>query len=264
MIAFMQFNNWQRVVMLASTDEIYFDSRLGLAKQLEAASITVLTPVAFEPGNINEATLSHIRRSGTRIVFVLSYDAEAQAAASLAHRAGMTSGYAWLLPRSEVVPVPDLLGWLWVRPFLGSKVQAYAEQVSNYSRSHFDITVSPDSVDLEASVALHDAIMLYAYAATTVISNGGTIHDGEAVTAAVRNTSFTGVGGNRVVLNSDGDRIESYEVMNYVLGEGGVMSSVAVGVYSSTAKQYEAYDQAVKWPGKTMEVPADYFSGGHP
>ena len=63
-----------------------------------------------------------------------------------------------------------------------------------------------------------------------------------------------------MALDSNGDRIESYEVMNYVL-EGDAMSSVAVGMYDGTLQQYRAYEQAVRWPGNSTEVPADYFSG---
>ena len=44
-----------------------------------------------------------------------------------------------------------------------------------------------------------------------------------------------------MALDSNGDRIESYEVMNYVL-EGDAMSSVAVGMYDGTLQQYRAYE----------------------
>ena len=140
-------------------------------------------------------------------------------------------------------------------------MQTFAGQVSDYSKSHFNISISPDSVDLVFSAALHDAIMLYAHAATKLMSDGGNLQDGRAVTAAVRSTSFIGVGGTVVTLDSNGDRIESYEVMNYVLKEGDAMSSVPVGIFNSTKEQYSAYERAVVWPGNTLEVPMDYFSG---
>ena len=161
-----------------------------------------------------------------------------------------------------------MAGWLFFRPFLSfNGMQTFAKQVSDYSKLHFNAIVSPDSVDLTYSAALHDAIMLYAHAATKLMSDRGDLQDGEALTAAVRSTSFTGVGGTVVALDSNGDRIESYEVMNYILKEGNVlegddvMSSVAVGMFNSTQEQYSAYERQVVWPGKTLEVPADYFSG---
>ena len=46
-----------------------------------------------------------------------------------------------------------------------------------------------------------------------------------------------------------------------MLEAGDVMGSVAVGIFDATLKEYKAYKQVVVWPGKTMEVPADYFSG---
>ena len=107
---------------------------------------------------------------------------------------------------------------------------------------------------------LYDAIMLYAHAATTVVLEGGDLRDGEAVTAALRSTKFTGVGGSVVALDSKGDRIESYKVMSYV-AEGDVMSSVGVGFYNRTAQQYIEYERAVVWPGGATEVPVDYVAG---
>jgi hypothetical protein len=103
--------------------------------------------------------------------------------------------------------------------------------------------------------------MLYAHAATKVLLEGGDLNNGTAVTEAVRSTTFEGVGGSTVVLDEKGDRIASYEVMNYVLKAGNVMGSVAVGMFNSTLRQYKAYEQTVVWPGNTPEVPADYFSG---
>ena len=260
LIAFMQQNMWRKIAVVSSTESVWFETRLRLAKQLEDASITVLRPAAFEPESFTDATLGEIRRSGIRIVLVLSYDADAQSTALLAQREGMTNNYAWLVI-AEIIAVLEIAGWLWFRPFFRSDLEAFAKQVSDCSKSHFDIIVHADSVDLAYSVALYDAIMLYAHAATTLMSEGGNLHDGDAVTAAVRNTSFTGVAGTVVALDSSGDRIESYEVMNYVRKAGDVMSSVAVGMFDSSLQQYSAYERAVVWPGNTMQVPTDYVSG---
>jgi hypothetical protein len=103
--------------------------------------------------------------------------------------------------------------------------------------------------------------MLYAYSATRVMSEGGNLRDGEAVTVAVRNTTIEGVGGTVVALDSNGDRIELYEVISYVVKAGNVMRSVAVGMFDSMQWQYKAYERAVVWPGNTTEVPVDYSLG---
>ena len=71
------------------------------------------------------------------------------------------------------------------------------------------ISVSVDSVDITYSLALHEAIILYAHAATKVLSNGGDLRDGKAVAAAVRGTTFQPVVGQSIVsLDNNGDRIE--------------------------------------------------------
>ena len=100
------------------------------------------------------------------------------------------------------------------------------------------------------------AVMLYAHAATKVLLEGGNLYDGLAVTEAVRSTRFEGIAGV-VALNQQGDRIDSYEVMNYVLMEDGKVDSVPVGVYHSNLQQYKAYERAVVWPGSMTEVPSD-------
>ena len=213
LIAFTRHNKWRRLVFFTSTDEVYFDSGLSLAKQLEASGNEVLKPAAFEPGSLKDAMLTEIRRSGFRIVFVLAFDADTQTVASLAHREEMVTGFAWVTPGSEVLLVPALLGWIWVRPFLASgAMQAFALHVSHYSKSHFNITVSPESVDLTHSAALYDAIMLYTHAAMKVLSEGGDLQDGVAVTAAMRSTMFAGAGDQIVSLDIAGDQIE-YEII---------------------------------------------------
>jgi ABC-type branched-subunit amino acid transport system substrate-binding protein len=220
----------------------------------------VLKPAAFEPDDVKDSMLSAIRKSGFRIVFVLANEDDVHTLASLARRESMTTGWAWLVSE-ERTAVPAMAGWLSFRPCLASDMQAFAKQVSDYSKSHFDITVRPESVNLAYSVALYDAIMLYAHAATKVLSEGGDLHDGVAVTKAMQNVTFTGVGGSPVALDSKGDRIESYEVVNYVREVGDVLSRVAVGVFSATLKKYQAYGREVVWPGSSTLLPLDYVPG---
>ena len=156
----------------------------------------------------------------------------------------------------------DMHGWVYIaRLLLSERMQAFAKHVSDYSKSHFNISTSPDLVNLGYSTALYDAIMLYANAATKVMSEGGNLQDGKAVTVAVCNTTIEGAGGATVALDSKGDRMESYEVMNFVLDAGNMVGTVAVGLFDATLKEYKAYEQTVVWPGNTTEIPADYFSG---
>ena len=210
LIAFMKQNKWKRAVILCSTESLWLDSALGLQKQLKTAGMEVRRPAAFEPGSFKAATLREIRRlSGFRILLILSYDADAQSIASIAQQEGMTNGWGWLRPWAAVGSA-DMHGWLHIAQLLPSEgMLAFAKQVSDYSKSHFKVVSSPDSVDLAYSAALHDAVMLYAHAATAVMSKGGDLHNGRAVAAAVHSTKFTGVGGTVVALDSNGDRVES-------------------------------------------------------
>ena len=83
--------------------------------------------------------------------------------------------------------------------------------------------------------------------------------DGKAVTAAVRNTSFVGRENSVVALDKQGDRIESYMVLNYILAPDGVMRSVRVGLYNSTLHQYRS-EGTIVWPGDVAVCPPDFVN----
>ena len=226
LLLLLQHYKWKKVVVLMSAQTPWLESGLGQTNQLQAAGVEVFALTVFGDGFLESekgaalsplrpavlANLHEIKRSGIRIIFLLAYDVDIVAVASSAVVEGMTNETAWILMNAPVDGVTEQMqGWLYLRPLLPSEgIQDFAKQVSDYTKKYFNITTSPDSVDLAYSAALHDAILLYAHGATKVMSEGGDLRDGEAVTKAVRNTSFTGVGGSVVALDSRGDRIESY------------------------------------------------------
>ena len=259
-LALMKHYKWQKAAMLVGGG--LFDAGLGIYRELRNASIDVHSPALFEPGNFRAATLSEIRHSGHRVVILMALEEDVKTVTLRSAEEGMTNGWAWLVMSDRLQRTTQLQGWLFPKPLLPSRgMQAFAEQVSKYAASRFNITVDADSVDLTYSAALHDAIMLYAHAATKVLLEGGNLREGQAVTEAVRSTSFKGVGGRAVSLDEQGDRIESYEVMNYVVAADGGVGCVPVGFYSSDEQRYTAYARAVIWPGNTTNVPVDYSSG---
>ena len=266
LISLMMHYKWMKTIMMTITENFSFESGLLLADQFRVTGIQITKLPAFVSGRFNADILREIKRLGIRVIMLIAYDKDMAVVAAHAHSQEMIrAGWAWVLPYTdESYRVEEMQGWIFVQALLPSEgMQAFAKQVSDYSASGFNITVSPHAVavDLTYSVALHDAIMLYAYAATKILSEGGDLRDGQAVARMVRSTMFKGVGGQVVALNEKGDRIESYEVMNYVLEADGGIGSVAVGTYDSTMKQYRAYERVVVWPGNTLEIPVDYCSG---
>ena len=243
--------NWNKAVIITSTLDPWFESGLQLTQQLRAASITVHRPSAFEPRQFRAAALHDIQRSGIRIIFLMAWPSDVKEVFTHAQIEAMTTtGWAWIEPQANGLNKTQ--GWLYMQQSLNSeKMLLFVQQVSNYSET-FDINILPNSVDLTYSAALYDAIMLYAHAATRVLSEGGELRDGKAVITAVRSTTFEGVGdqvGAVALDRNTGDRIETYMVVNYVQGADGGMSSVPVGVYDARARQYKTYERAVVWPG---------------
>ena len=156
---------------------------------------------------------------------------------------GPAPGYAWInIWEDYQTEAPQLReGWLFVTSLSPSTgEQAFRQNVSDMSKSEFNITIDPDSVNIATSTALYDAIMLYAYAATEVMNEGRDLADGKVMATAIRNTTFEGVGGQIVALDNNGDRITSYEVLNFKLETEEVnaqrrktnqLSRVLVGLY---------------------------------
>ena len=208
--------------------------------------MSVLKPPAFEPGGFKTTMLDEIKRSGHRIVLLLCYDEDAQVVAKTADTEGMTVGWAFLCTEDKGGGLMEFHGWVWLRTFLPSEgMRAFAENVKRYSESHVNLEIAAESVDLQYSVALYDAVMLFAHAAKSVQDVG----DAKALTASIRNTSFMGIGGTAVILDEQGDRVQDYEVMNYIREPEDAISSVPVGIYKVAGGRYQPYAQAVIWPG---------------
>ena len=158
LIAFIKQNNWTKAVMLTSTSSISQESGNGLTRQLQEAGIDVLKQAPFEPGGFRIATLLEIKCSGIRIVILIAFDNDTHTVASGASHERMDSTYAWIVPEERTACL-QIQGWLYLRPLLPShSMQAFAEQVRNYTKSSFNLTVS--TVDLTYSVALYDAGLL--------------------------------------------------------------------------------------------------------
>ena len=287
MIRLMRKNNWGKVVVLASmkSDQlVHLDTQRGLQKQFDDAGGIDVTPYEFKPDEIN-AKLSTIKASDIRIVILLADMNQTQTVALQASKKGMNKGWAWIicLPSDAV---PQMHGWLYLRPLLwqdseeGSgkeRERRFQQEVRQYTRKEGGMPSQNDSdlpnianfLDFSAtddtsadytssvySVALHDAVMLYAHALSSTGVAEAQINV-TRVAEAVRNTAFHSVSGVKVELDHHADRIESYEVMNYVKGADDVMDHVLVGVYNSTQEKYD-WKKAVNWPGNTLQVPTAY------
>ena len=86
-----------------------------------------------------------------RIVVLLAYDQDKKTVISGASAEGVNCcGWAWILLSRAEAPVPvQAAGWLFLQRLHPSgDVQAFRQQVSEYTESSFNFTTTPDSVDL--------------------------------------------------------------------------------------------------------------------
>ena len=253
-----------QVMIQSSTDEIWFNAAIGIANELRTAKLEVLRLSPFLGGRFQVSTLDAIQRAGIRVVLVLAYGPDILLVATSARQRALSSGWAWMTQLGFSGNISkDIVGWIDVVPFFDlDQLQGFAEQVREYGALHFNQTISADLVDVPYAAALHDAIMLYAHAATKVLSQGGNLLDGQAVTRAVLNTSFTGIQNSVVQLDEHGNRMESYSVLNYQFGGDDQICSVTIGVYDRFLGRFQATATPVVWPGNIPDpIPIDYLAG---
>ena len=252
----MKHYKWKQAVVLTTTDNIYSLSARGLSQQLkEDGSVVVLEVPPYVPGTFTDEILSGIKRSGYRVIIALAYEADI---ISVAELSCCYPRWAWLQIDKVGAGVPAMHGWLAFQPLMffnqqtgGFTEESFADEVKEYSKSQFGLSSS--EVNIAYAVSLHDAIMLYAHAATKVMLENGDLFDATTLTEALLNTSFEGLASDTVSLDNNGDRIQSYELMNYVAGADGGIASVSVGWYNSSLQHYQP-SRVVVWPGNTTEV----------
>ena len=71
------------------------------------------------------------------------------------------------------------------------------------------------------SIALYNAILLFAHAATAAMAQLRDIDDMGVLVEELRKVSFSGKGGNPVILDECGDPIQDYEVLSYMVETSG-------------------------------------------
>ena len=279
LVLLMQHYKWKTAIILGSSKSFRsLGETFEVTKKLRAAGIKVPPTLSFEPGNSARLSLvlHQIKKSSIRIVIMMApADGTIRAAALTIKQRSMSSqGWAWLStqqPGGSEARLDDyraangtkdgtteedscFQGWLYLQPVLSEEgIQDFAANVSKHGQ---DFGASAEAVHLIYSGALHDAIILYAHAATKVLSEGEDLLNGKAVTDAVRSVRFTGIGGNVVELDSSGDRVMSHQVMNYVARVDGRIISVPVGAYDQKTRLYK-HERLTVWPGDTDLVPLD-------
>ena len=73
----------------------------------------------------------------------------------------LSQGWAWLVSKEPLQTSTQLEGLLFLQPHLPFEgAHAFAEQISEYTKSNFGTFNSSGPVDLALSAALHDAVRL--------------------------------------------------------------------------------------------------------
>ena len=208
--------------------------------------------------------LDIIRKGKQRVVIVIASQDDRHEVATVAQGYEMTSNWAWIIIDNmfndelavQNQNINDVLqGWISIirTPTQPPALRQFYEQVEKHGQQHFQLNIS--SVDPHA-VRLYDAIYLFAHAATHVLANKGAVSNGTAIVEAMANVSFKGIADRTVQLDSNGDAVESYSLMNYVEGtEGGGIQAVEVGTYESGKLKLRVED--IRWPGNTTQKPQD-------
>ena len=119
--------------------------------------------------------------------------------------------------------------------------------------------ITNGAVDVTFAALLHDAVLLYAHAATKVLAEGGSARNGVALRSVIEEIEFEGIT-SRLRLDRFGDRFESYSIMNYLQIGDGKPHFVEAGFYDFETRQYSENVHTIVWPGNSTEVPEAYTS----
>ena len=253
--------------MINSPQNVFLLMSSSWSQLFAAKNIVVAPRLSFSPGHFERTLLDEIRKTGVRVVITVAYSDDVVQIALDAEEQGMTSpGWAWIstdtLPGAELAAHTStrkrakiaLFGWLYIwhaQSKLPGLAQFY-QQVKTFGKRQFGLNIS--SVDPYAA-QLYDSVYLYAHAATQVLAAGGAVNNGTAIVQAMLNISFEGIEQKTVKLDSNGDAIEPYSVMNYVEQGDGEMRGVEVGQYVSGELKLRVAE--IRWPGNVSRVPSD-------
>ena len=166
LIALVRSYQWTRAVVLSDTVAFNLELALEITERMTAAGLKIFYPRPYDKSRFNTDTFTEIQRTGYRIVILVdqsNWGPYENVIATKAQIAGLTRRWAWIQAdaiQPADAPV-DRQGWLYLRTKLPSEgMETFAELVSEYTKSSFNINVSVHDVDLEYSAALHDAIMV--------------------------------------------------------------------------------------------------------
>ena len=124
-------------------------------------------------------------------------------------------------------------------------LQAFHADVREYNLKIFNVSATSIS---QYAASLYNSVYLYAHAATQLLAEGGTANDGQALMSLLVNISFNGIEQRLVDLDQNGDAIEPYFIMNYIIDSAQqCMKGVEVGNYD--AHPLDLYVQKIQWPG---------------
>ena len=197
-----------------------------LAGVVAAANVTV-APIIYFTGSVLKG-LHDIEKSGVRVVLAIGSDADVLTIAQNALQLGMSTGFAWvtLFDVDKLVQQQEgisLLGWISVTSVTNAldgwtsspsqPTEEFFAKVKAHNRRLGFFNTSTDTFVSNYALRLYESVFLFAHAAHRVLGAGGTIRDGRAMVAAMKNVSFQGIQ-QTVRLSQQGDIVEPTFIVN--------------------------------------------------
>ena len=220
-VALFKHFGWTHAFILTSTEVVYSETASAWAAAFNAAKIVARLERFEANEEFDSAVLEMIKISGIRVVVALCYNDALLTIITLADDRGMMSaGWAWLaenavgvlisnvLPSDEIRMRRVITGFVFFSEFMisGQFEKELLEEARHLSSEYLKKPVATSDAVSPYTLAMYNAVILYAYAVNKTLSAGGDIRQGDEMVALMKNTSFLGPGGS-VSLNEKGDRV---------------------------------------------------------
>lgn len=262
MIALAKRNGWSEISIITSTDTYGSGLSNAVALAAPANGISILSVVSVTQGRFDlSAEIETLKKVGTRALFILHaspsnviramYTANWSPVAVIGSDSMAVSNVYTISSRDY--PASFIEGWVCFTPTGG-----YGSVFDEFVNRTYTSRPRLNPTGVQAVVAsgnfiiasIMDALLSFANAITTVNNEGGNPRNGTALLSALRRTSFDGLSGS-VSFDSSGDRIGSYDWINFVGGQ-----TIPAGRLSSSGGTTTLTNlNTIVWPGGSTDIP---------
>jgi hypothetical protein len=271
-VGFVKWCKWTEVKLLFLRGLTFEPALVALSEAFLAAQVSIISTVSFEEEDDDVRMSNKLKQiqdlGSSQVVMAIALESTYLKIALAAQARGMVSGWAWLgLDTVEGSPNYASMerqaeanlafnGWVFFVPQLSagqfSAGQDFLDRVHNATQFDFPTLFDKSVLPSRYAAAMYAAITVLATVANQqrwLPTQGGRAF----LNQSIGTMPFDGPTG-LVKLDANGDRLLSYQAINFGFKNGTVRLTV-VGSFDPETQFYSSSGAAIIWPGYALNVP---------